>query len=193
MSSETIQRPTLEQVENELDRRNRKKRYARALTSTIWTLVVVAAVSVIFANFFLSVLRIQGTSMVPTLEDGEIVVALRTSRFERGDITAFYFNNKVLLKRVIGMPGDWVNIDEDGNVYINDVLLDEPYLPAKALGEHDITFPYQVPESRFFVLGDHRDISLDSRSNVIGAIAEEQIIGKVVFRVWPLQKLGSTQ
>lgn len=193
MSKEAAERPTLEQIETELDRRKRKRKYVTALMGTVWTLVIVAAVAVICANFFLSVMRIQGTSMTPNLEDGEITVALRTTRFDRGDIIAFYFNNKVLLKRVVGMPGDWINIDEDGNVFINDVLLDEPYVTDKALGDHDITFPYQVPESRFFVLGDHREISLDSRSNIIGTIAEEQIIGKVFFRVWPLQDFGLTQ
>jgi signal peptidase I len=120
----------------------------------------------------------------------DIVISVKGSTFEPGDIIAFYYNNKLLVKRVIGQPGDWVDIDEQGNVYVNQVLLDEPYLDSKAFGETNITLPYQVPESRIFVLGDNRDVSIDSRNTSVGCVAEEQIAGKIIFRVWPLENFG---
>ena len=129
--------------------------------------------------------------MSPTLADGDVVAALRSSTYERGDVIAFYYNNKILVKRVIGLPGEWIDIDADGNVSVDGVPLDEPYLAERALGQCDIELPYQVPEDRYFVLGDHRSTSADSRSSVVGCVAEEQIVGELVFRVWPLDQLGT--
>jgi len=136
------------------------------------------------------VLRIYGTSMTPTLSEGNIVLSLKGSSFKTGDVIALYYNNKILVKRVIANSGDWVDIDQEGNVFVNGQLLDEPYLTEKAFGECDIKLPYQVPESRVFVMGDHRSTSVDSRSTAIGCVSEEQIVGKIVFRVWPINELG---
>ena len=183
--------PTVEQIEAELKREKYRKRYNRALRSTVYTLITVAAVAVLIATLFLPVLRIYGTSMAPTMTDGEIVLAVKGSSFERGDIIAFYFNNKILVKRVIAQPGEWVDIDEDGNVSVNNAPLEEPYLTEKALGECDIELPYQVPDGRIFVMGDHRATSSDSRSSAVGCVAEEQIVGKLIFRIWPLDVFGT--
>lgn len=182
--------PTVAQLEGELKRENYRRRYNRVLRSTIYTLITVAAVAVLVATLFLPVLRIYGTSMTPTLADGAIVVSVKGAHFERGDIIAFWFNNKILVKRVIAQPGEWVDIDENGNVSIDEELLDEPYLTEKALGECNIDLPYQVPEGRVFVMGDHRATSSDSRNSIIGCVAEEQIVGKLVFRVWPIEGFG---
>lgn len=183
--------PTVTQLEQELKRETYRRRYNRVLRSTIYTLITVAAVAVLVATLFLPVLRIYGTSMTPTMTDGDIVVSVKGGSFERGDIIAFWLNNKILVKRVIGLPGEWVDIDEDGNVSVNGETLDEPYLIEKALGECDIELPYQVPDGRLFVMGDHRSTSSDSRSGVVGCVAEEQVVGKLVFRVWPLDGFGA--
>ncbi len=182
--------PTVAQLEQELKRETYRRRYNRVLRSTIYTLITVAAVAVLVATLFLPVLRIYGTSMTPTTTDGDIVVSVKGGSFERGDIIAFWFNNKILVKRVIAQAGEWVDIDEAGNVSINGEPLDEPYLTEKALGECDIELPYQVPDGRLFVMGDHRSTSSDSRSSAVGCVAEEQIVGKLVFRVWPLGEFG---
>ena len=182
--------PTVAQLEQELKRETYRRRYNRVLRSTIYTLITVAAVVVLVATLFLPVLRIYGTSMTPTTTDGDIVVSVKGGSFERGDIIAFWFNNKILVKRVIAQAGEWVDIDEAGNVSINGEPLDEPYLTEKALGECDIELPYQVPDGRLFVMGDHRSTSSDSRSSAVGCVAEEQIVGKLVFRVWPLGEFG---
>lgn len=182
--------PTVAQLEQELKRETYRRRYNRVLRSTIYTLITVAAVAVLVATLFLPVLRIYGTSMTPTTSDGDIVVSVKGGSFERGDIIAFWFNNKILVKRVIAHAGEWVDIDENGNVSINGEPLDEPYLTEKALGECDIELPYQVPDGRLFVMGDHRSTSSDSRSSAVGCVAEEQIVGKLVFRVWPLGEFG---
>ncbi len=184
------QPPTVGQLEEELKRETYRRRYNRALRSTIYTLITVAAVAVLVATLILPVLRIYGTSMTPTMTDGDIVVSVKGGSFERGDILAFWFNNKILVKRVIAQPGEWVDIDADGNVSIDGEPLDEPYLTEKALGECDIDLPYQVPDGRLFVMGDHRSTSADSRSSTVGCVAEEQIVGKLVFRVWPLDGFG---
>lgn len=184
---------SVEQLEAELKHEKYKHRYNRVLRSTIWTLVVVAAFSVLVATLLMPVLQIQGSSMTPTLQDGEIVISLKGADFEQGDLVAFYIGNKLLVKRCIAGPGDWIDIDEDGNVFLNDELLDEPYLVEKALGECDIELPYQVPESRYFLMGDHRSTSVDSRSSTVGAVAEEQIVGKIVFCVWPLDRFGTIE
>jgi signal peptidase I len=154
-------------------------------------LIVVAAIAVLCATLWMPVLRIYGSSMTPTLSENNIVLSLKTSNFQTGDVIAFYYNNKILVKRVIAGPGDWVDIDDDGNVYVNGELLEEDYIEEKDLGESNIEYPYQVPESRWFVLGDHRSVSLDSRTKAIGPIAEEQIVGKLIFKVWPLNQIGA--
>lgn len=188
-----IEVPELSQLEEELSRVKYKKRYKRVLTSTVSTLIVVAAVAVLIATLLMPVLQIYGTSMSPTLYDGDIIATIKTTEFEPGDVVAFYYNNKILVKRVIAMSGQWVDMDEDGNVYVNDVLLDEPYLVERAFGECDIKLPYQVPENRIFVMGDHRSVSVDSRSTAVGCVSEEQLIGKLVFRVWPLKAFGTVR
>ena len=182
--------PTMEQLTAELDREKYKKRYKRVLRSTIYTLVVVAAVAVLVATIWMPVLQIYGASMAPTLNEGDIVVSMKGSDFEPGDMVAFYLGNKILVKRCIALPGQWVDIDADGNVYVDGELLDEPYLTEKAMGECDIKLPYQVPENRYFCMGDHRSTSVDSRSTTVGCVSGEQIVGKIVFRVWPLSGFG---
>ena len=174
---------SVEQLETELARVKYKQRYNVVLRSTIYSLITVAAIAVLVATLWMPVLQIYGNSMTPTLQDGEIVISLKASDMELGDIIAFYYNNKVLVKRVIAKPGDWVNILEDGTVYVNDTELVEPYLSEKAFGEADLEFPYQVPDEKVFVIGDHRATSVDSRHSVVGCVATEQIVGKIAFRV----------
>ena len=189
--SQTQQPPTLEQLTAELARENYKRRFGRVLRSTLFTLVVVAAAAVLVATIWMPVLQIYGSSMTPTLNEGEIVVSVKGSDFEPGDLVAFYLGNKILVKRCIAGPGQWVDINENGDVFVDGELLDEPYLTEKALGECDQSFPYQVPESRYFCMGDHRATSVDSRHSAVGCVAEEQIVGKIVFRVWPLSGFGA--
>ncbi len=191
--SQTQQPPTLEQLTAELARENYKRRFGRVLRSTLFTLVVVAAAAVLVATIWMPVLQIYGSSMTPTLNEGEIVVSVKGSDFEPGDLVAFYLGNKILVKRCIAGPGQWVDINENGDVFVDGELLDEPYLTEKALGECDQSFPYQVPESRFFCMGDHRATSVDSRHSAVGCVAEKQIVGKIVFRVWPLSGFGALQ
>ena len=183
--------PSVEQLETELKREKYKNRYYLVFRSTVYTLVIVAAVAILVATLWLPVLQIYGSSMSTTLEDGEIVVSIKSSDFEQGDIVSFYYNNKILIKRVICGAGDWVDIDESGTVYVNGVELEEPYLTEKALGDCNITLPYQVPDGKIFVMGDHRSTSVDSRNTAVGCVAQEQIVGKIVFRVWPVMKLGT--
>lgn len=185
--------PTVGQVEKELNREKNRRGFSKVVRSTIYALLVVAAVAVLVAVLLLPVLRIYGTSMTPTLTEGDIVLSIKGSSFQTGDVIAFYYNNKILVKRVIAYSGDWVDIDDDGNVFVNGQLIDEPYISEKALGECDIQLPYQVPEARVFVMGDHRSTSVDSRSSAVGCVSEEQIVGKIVFRVWPLKGLGGVK
>ena len=183
--------PTAEQLDMERRRLRYKRRYNRTLRSTVAILIVVAALAVLAATLWMPVLRVYGSSMAPTLHNGEILVSVKTKDFSSGDIIAFYHGNKLLIKRYIAGPSDYVNVDEDGNVSVNGTLLDEPYLAEKAYGEADIEFPYQVPDQRYFVMGDNRSVSIDSRSSIVGCIAGDQIVGKVVFRVWPLSAFGT--
>ena len=187
------ERPSVDQLETELKRVKYKSRYRAVLKSTIYTLITVAAVAVLVATLWLPVLQIYGSSMTPTLQDGEIIFTVKTSELEQGDIVAFYYNNKLLVKRVIADACDWVDISEDGTVCVNGEVLDEPYLTEKALGETNIELPYQVPDGKIFVMGDHRATSVDSRNTAVGCVAQEQIVGKIIFRVWPLERLGGVK
>lgn len=187
--------PTSQQLEEELSRAKYRRRYRSILRSTVYTLITVAAIAVLVATLLMPVLQIYGSSMSPTLADRDIVLSIKKSEFNSGDVVAFYYNNKILVKRVIAKSGEWVNITPEGDVYVGKTvddmkLLDEPYLEAKAMGDCNIEFPYQVPESRVFVMGDHRDVSVDSRNTAVGCVAEEQLVGKLVFRVWPLAFFG---
>lgn len=188
-----VEIPELEQLEAELDRVKYKSRYHSVLRSTIYTLVVVAAAAVLVATIWLPVLQIYGLSMTPTLNEKDIVVSIKGMDFEQGDLIAFYVGNKILVKRTIAGPGQWVDIDEYGDVYVDGELLDEPYLTEKALGEGDVKFPYQVPDNRYFCLGDHRSTSVDSRSSSVGCVSEDQIVGKIVFRIWPFDGFGTLE
>ncbi len=182
--------PSVKQLEAELSRERYKKRYGVVLRSTIYVLITVAAAAVLVATLWLPVLQIYGSSMSPTLSPDSIVVSVKGSDFQPGEICAFYYNNKILVKRVIAGPGDWVDIDAEGNIYVNDQLLDEPYITEKALGDCNIELPYQVPEERYFMVGDHRSVSVDSRNTAVGCVAEEQIVGKIVYCVWPIAEFG---
>ncbi|MBQ8646873.1 MAG: signal peptidase I [Oscillospiraceae bacterium] len=187
------QMPTSAQVEQELQRERYKLRYRRTLKSTIFTLLTAAAAAVLVATLWLPVLQIYGSSMSPTLSEGEIVLSWKSADFEQGDIVAFYYGNSLLIKRYIAGPGSWIDIQEDGTVLVDGEVLDEPYLTEKAFGSCDIELPYQVPEGRYFLLGDHRATSVDSRHTAVGCIAKEQIVGKVMYRVWPLSAFGTVQ
>lgn len=186
----TVEIPSAEAVAKERERLQYKKKYNRTLRSTIYALLVVAALAVLVATIFLPVLQVSGTSMEPTLADGDIILLLKSESFTTGDICGLYWQNKLLLKRVIGGPGDIIDIDAAGNVTVNGQELDEPYLTDKALGECDITLPYQVPENRYFVMGDHRSTSVDSRSSAIGCIEKEQIVGRAFLRVYPFDSIS---
>ena len=181
---------TVDEIRRELDRTQYRRRFHAALRGTVFTLVVAAAIAILVATLLLPVLRTYGMSMSPTLQDGDLVVSVKTSSAERGDIIAFYYNNKILIKRVIALSGEWIDVDADGTVFINNVPLEEPYVSEPALGECTIKLPYQVPDNRLFVMGDHRATSVDSRSIEIGCVSEEQIVGKLVFKIWPLNDAG---
>ncbi len=182
--------PSVESLQAELKRVRYRKRYATVIRSTLYTLITVSAIAVLVAMLWLPVLQIHGSSMTPTVNDQDIIVSLKGTDFSCGDVVAFYYNNKILVKRVIALPGDWVDIDEKGNVYVNGALIDEPYLDEKSFGQCDIELPYQVPAAKYFVMGDHRSISVDSRNTAVGCVAEEQIVGKIAFRVWPMSDFG---
>ena len=181
--------PTIDQIESARKRYRFQKAYMKALRGTISVLTYMAAVAALIATLVLPVLQIEGTSMEPTLVNGDIVLLTKTTALERGDICGFSWNNKILIKRVVGIPGDWIEIDSDGTVYLNGKKLNEPYADQIAFGECDLEFPFQVPQEQYFVLGDMRESSIDSRNTLIGCVETEQIIGKIFFRVWPLKDL----
>lgn len=182
--------PSAAEVEQELKREHYKRRYRQVLKSTIFALLTASAAAVLVATLWLPVLQIYGESMTPTLNDGEIVFSVKSSHLKQGDVVAFYYNNKILIKRVIAGPGDWVFIDQDGSVYVNSYLLEEPYITEKSFGITDIELPYQVPDGKYFVMGDHRATSVDSRNTVVGCITMDQVVGRILFRVWPMDQFG---
>lgn len=183
--------PTVSQLEAELEHENTKMRKFVSTRNIVFMLITVSAIAVLVATLLMPVLQIYGSSMTPTLTEGNIVVTVKGNDFKQGDVISFYYNNKILVKRVIAFQGDWVNIDEEGNIFINGQLLDEPYLTEKAFGECDIELPYQVPDGKVFVCGDHRATSVDSRSSTIGCVSEEQVVGKIIFCVWPFNNFGT--
>lgn len=185
--------PDIDQIKREYDREVYKEKYLTTLRNTVGVLIVVAAIVVLLTFLLFPVFRIYGSSMSPTIDEGEIVVSLKGSSFGTGDVVVLSYNNKLLVKRVIAAPGQWVDIDGDGNVYVDGELIDEPYLTEKAYGDCTIELPYQVPDGRYFVMGDNRSVSQDSRSRVVGCIAEEQIIGKALLRIWPLGRMGGIE
>ncbi|MBQ3008709.1 MAG: signal peptidase I [Oscillospiraceae bacterium] len=182
--------PSISQLKEELNRENYRSRYSTVMKSTIYTLITVAAVAVLVATLWLPVLQIYGNSMTPTFVDGDIVVSVKDTTPQQGDIIAFYYNNKILVKRVIAAPGSWVDMGKDGTVYVDNVQLQEPYITEKSYGDADIKFPYQVPDGKLFVMGDHRATSVDSRHEAVGCISPEQVVGKIVFCIWPFENMG---
>jgi len=182
--------PSTQILEEALDKEKRKFSYKKIIKNMVYALIIVIAFSVLCSTLVFHVLKIYGNSMKPSLNEGELVLCLNKNKFKMGDIIAFYYNNKILIKRVIATSSDWVNIDEKGKVYVNDELLEEEYVDEKVLGESDIKYPYQVPDNSYFILGDKRDTSIDSRNSKLGTITKDEIIGKVVLRLWPLKRFG---
>lgn len=182
--------PTSSAVASELKREKYRNRFSKTLRSTIFSLITAAAVAVLVASLWLPVLKIHGSSMTPTLQEGEIVVCTKDPQMDPGDVVAFYYGNKVLVKRYIAGPGSWVDIQPDGTVAVDSVVLEEPYISEKAFGICDLELPYQVPDGTYFILGDERASSVDSRHSTVGCVSDEDLIGRVVFRVWPLDRFG---
>ena len=189
-SRKDIRLPETSDIEELYNKARYRKNFTEKFRSTIFMLIVVAAFAVLVAMLFLPILRIYGKSMKGTLDSGDIVVSVKSNQFATGDIIAFYYNNNILVKRVIAKSGDWVNMTKDGTVYVNDKKINEPYLTSKSYGKTDIIFPYQVPENRIFVMGDNRKVSIDSRNTSIGTVSDEQIVGKLVFKIWPFSDIG---
>ena len=190
LENKQIELPSTAELQEAYDKVSFKERLKNSIISTTNILIVVAALAILTAMLFLPVLRIYGESMNNTLHSGELVVSVKNAHFETGDVIAFYYNNNILVKRVIATSGQWVDIDLDGTVMVDGKIIDEPYLEEKSFGEPDIDFPYQVPDERIFVLGDNRAVSVDSRNLAVGCVTSEQVVGRIVFRVWPLSKLG---
>lgn len=178
-------------IESIIEQGKTKNRFRSVVRSTIGTLLVVAAVAALIAMFVLPIMQIHGNSMTPTINEGEIVIAIKNHKFAKGDVVGLYIGNKILVKRVIGAAGDWIDIKADGTVFVNGEMIDEPYITEKALGDCNIDLPYQVPDGRYFVMGDHRATSADSRNTSIGCIADEQIVGRIIFRIWPVSVFGA--
>lgn len=189
-SAKKLSVPTAKQIEAEILREKYNRKYKQVLRSTLYSLIVVAAVAVLIATLALPVLQISGSSMEPTLNDEEIVVLIKTTNLKRGELCCFSYQNKLLIKRIIGLPGDKINVDQNGNVYVNDEVIDEPYITDRALGESDITYPCYVTDNHYFLMGDHRSTSIDSRSSVIGLVSEDYIVGKIFFRIWPFDTIS---
>ena len=183
--------PETEEIRKAYEQVSYTRRLRRSVVSTVNILIVVAAIAVIVATLLLPILRIYGDSMRDTLDNGDLVVSVKGASFDTGDVIAFYYNNNILVKRVIAGPGQWVDIDADGNVYVDQQAVEEPYLKEKAYGDPDIMFPYQVPDDRFFVMGDNRAVSVDSRNTSVGCVSTEQIVGKIILRIWPLNRIGT--
>lgn len=188
--NKTIRRPSAEEIDQEIHRRKYWQRYRRTLRGVLYALALVSAVAVLVSTLWMPVLRITGSSMEPTLNDDELVVTLKTQRFKAGDVIAFYYNNKLLIKRVIATAGQYVDIQQDGTVLVDGVILEEPYIKEKSKGECDIEFPYQVSDGQIFVMGDDRPISIDSRVTSVGTITKDKILGRVLFKIWPLSEIG---
>lgn len=186
-----VETPNSSAVEQELKRERYKLRYRRTIRSTVFILITAAAVAVLVAMLWLPVLQIYGSSMTPTLQEGDIVISLKESDFEQGDIVAFYYGNKLLVKRYIAGPGSWIDIEEDGTILVDGIPLEEPYVTEQSFGDCDLELPYQVPDGKYFLVGDHRSTSVDSRHSVVGCIAQEQIVGKIVYRIWPMSGFGA--
>lgn len=187
---DNIKKISQKELITEINRESYKEKYIKILKSTIYSLIIILAISILAATLIMPVLEISGSSMSPILNEGEIVISIKNKKLNTGDIIAFYHGNKILTKRVIAKPGNWVNIDKDGLVYIDGSLLKEDYIKEKTLGSSNIEYPYQVPAEHWFVLGDDRHETIDSRNSDIGSISKENIIGKIVFRIWPLKKFG---
>lgn len=186
-----LEAPSVQLLEQELEREKYKSRFRRTLRNTVFTLITVSAIAVLVATIWMPVLQIYGNSMTPMLSDGEIVLSLKTSDISKGEVVAFYYNNKILIKRVIGIPGDRIEITDTGDLYINERLIDEPYVSDKALGDSDIEYPYQVPEGKYFVMGDHRSVSIDSRNTSVGCVSQDQVVGRLIFKLWPMKDIGA--
>ncbi len=185
--------PSTKEIENAYKSEYYKVNFFNIVRSTIFILTVASAVAVLVAVLLLPVLRIYGKSMEGTLDDGNLVISVKSSNFKSGDVVAFYYNNNILVKRVIAQSGQWVDMDKSGNIYVNQVMIDEPYLKEKSYGQTNVEFPFQVPEGRIFVVGDNRANSIDSRNKTIGTISEEQVVGKLVFKIWPLSEIGTVK
>ena len=176
--------PEGEEVLKEKKRLQHNALFWKTLVSTTSALIVVAAIAVLLSFLFFPVIQVSGDSMEPTLSDGDVLVLRKSGGFRIGQLCCVSWQNKLLIKRVIGVPGDYVDMDEEGNIYVNNKLIEEPYVSLKSRGNCDVEFPMQVPEGQYFVLGDHRETSVDSRNSMIGCVDKEQILGIVLFKIW---------